>query len=145
MRGLIQRVSSASVLIDGEVCGSIERGILLLLGIEASDGAEQCEKLLNKLLNYRLFADAGGRMNLSVKDVGGGVLVVSQFTLVADTKKGLRPGFSRAAEPEHAKECYETFVSLLKVRHPLVATGIFAADMQVSLCNDGPVTFLFDV
>lgn len=150
MRGLIQRVSHASVEVDGEVVGDINRGILLLLAIEANDTAEQSRKLINKVLNYSIFpdpacSDDGGRMNLSVRDIGGGVLVVSQFTLAADTQKGLRPGFSSAAKPDHAKQIYQEFVELMRGEHNPVASGIFAADMQVSLCNDGPVTFLLEV
>jgi len=144
VRGLIQRVSAASVVINGQCHGRIERGILLLLGIEAADGLEQSEKLINKVLNYRIFADAQGRMNRSLKDIDGELLVVSQFTLVADTKKGLRPGFSTAASPQDAERCYEAFVSRLRAQHPSVACGVFGADMQVSLCNDGPVTFLLE-
>ncbi len=144
MRGLIQRVSSASVNIDGQCHASIEHGILLLLGIEAADGVEQSEKLISKVLNYRIFADAQGRMNRSVKDINGELLVVSQFTLVADTKKGLRPGFSKAAAPDVAERCYEDFLNRLNVHYPRVVNGVFAADMQVSLCNDGPVTFLLE-
>ena len=144
MRGLIQRVSCAAVNIDGQCHASIEQGILLLLGIEAADGFEQSEKLISKVLNYRIFADAQGRMNRSLKDINGELLVVSQFTLVADTRKGLRPGFSKAAAPEAAENCYEGFVSHLKTQYSAVATGVFGADMQVSLCNDGPVTFLLE-
>ncbi len=151
MRGLIQRVSHASVEVDGEVVGQIDRGILLLLGIEASDSSAHCSKLIDKVLNYRIFPEGessdgtSGRMNLSVKGIHGGVLVVSQFTLVADTQKGLRPGFSSAAKPEHAEQVYKEFVELMRSQHESVETGIFAADMKVSLCNDGPVTFLLDV
>jgi len=145
MRGLIQRVSSASVCIDGQSHASIEQGILLLLGIEAADGIEQGEKLIKKVLNYRIFADAEGRMNRSLKDINGELLVVSQFTLVADTKKGLRPGFSKAAAPDVAESCYEDFLQRLKTHYPQVVSGVFGADMQVSLCNDGPVTFLLEI
>jgi D-tyrosyl-tRNA(Tyr) deacylase len=144
MRGLIQRVSAAAVNIDGQCHARIEQGILLLLGIEATDDFEQSEKLISKVLNYRIFADAQGRMNRSLKDINGELLVVSQFTLVADTKKGLRPGFSKAAAPEAAESCYEDFLLRLKVQYPRVVSGVFAADMQVSLCNDGPVTFLLE-
>ncbi|MDF1831003.1 MAG: D-aminoacyl-tRNA deacylase [Porticoccaceae bacterium] len=144
MRGLIQRVSSAAVTIDGQCHASIGQGILLLLGIEAVDGFEQSEKLINKVLNYRIFADGQGRMNRSLKDINGELLIVSQFTLVADTKKGLRPGFSKAAVPEAAEKCYTHFVSHLKTQYSAVATGVFGADMQISLCNDGPVTFLLE-
>ena len=145
MRGLIQRVSQASVEVGGDAVGSIDQGILLLLGIEASDTAEQSQKLINKVLNYRIFPDESGRMNLSVKDLKGRVLVVSQFTLVADTRKGLRPGFSSAAKPDYAERVYKEFVEQMCSQHSQVETGIFAADMKVSLCNDGPVTFLLDV
>ena len=145
MRGLIQRVGAANVVINGQSHGRIEQGILLLLGIEAADGLEQSEKLINKVLNYRIFADAQGRMNRSLKDIEGELLVVSQFTLVADTKKGLRPGFSKAAAPDVAENCYEDFLQRLKIHYPRVVSGVFAADMQVSLCNDGPVTFLLDI
>ena len=151
MRGLIQRVAHASVEVENEVVGKIDRGVLLLLGIEATDTIEQSRKLINKVLSYRIFPEgesvdgSSGRMNLSVKDIQGGVLVVSQFTLVADTKKGLRPGFSAAARPEHAEQLYKEFVELMGSQYQPVASGIFAADMKVSLCNDGPVTFLLDV
>ena len=151
MRGLIQRVAHASVEVNDKVVGEIDRGILLLLGIEATDSSEQSRKLINKVLNYRIFPEgesadgSSGRMNLSVKDIHGGVLVVSQFTLVADTQKGLRPGFSSAAKPEHAEQVYKEFVELMGNEYQPVDTGIFAADMKVSLCNDGPVTFLLDV
>jgi len=145
MRGLIQRVSSASVCIDEQCHASIEQGILLLLGIEVADGIEQSEKLISKVLNYRIFADAEERMNRSLKDINGELLVVSQFTLVADTKKGLRPGFSKAAAPEDAARCYEDFLQRLKTHYPRAVSGVFAADMQVSLCNDGPVTFLLEI
>ncbi|NHO68081.1 D-tyrosyl-tRNA(Tyr) deacylase [Aestuariicella hydrocarbonica] len=144
MRGLIQRVSRASVAVDGDTVGEISRGILLLLGVERNDTEESLDKLLHKLLNYRIFPDAEGKMNLSVADIDGGILVVSQFTLAADTRKGLRPGFSTAATPVLAEELYDRFVEKLRTRHNSVATGIFAADMQVELLNDGPVTFLLE-
>lgn len=145
MRGLIQRVNYASVAIDGETVGAIDRGILLLLGIESGDTAVHSRQLIDKMLNYRIFPDAAGRMNVSVSDIGGGVLVVSQFTLVADTHKGLRPGFSAAAAPDQAQAIYHAFVATLRDTYSAVATGEFGADMQVSLCNDGPVTFLLEV
>ena len=144
MRGLIQRVKHASVAVDGERVGGIDQGILLLLGIERGDEPAALEKMLHKLLNYRIFADDDGKMNLSVSDIEGGVLVVSQFTLAADTRKGLRPGFSTAAAPDLAESMYDEFVEQLRQRHGCVATGQFGADMQVSLCNDGPVTFLLE-
>lgn len=144
MRGLLQRVSRASVSVDGKVVGAIDEGILLLLGVERDDDTAALDKLLHKLLNYRIFADDAGKMNSSVSDIRGGVLVVSQFTLAADTRKGLRPGFSSAATPALAEQLYNEFVDKLRASHDKVATGIFAADMQVELLNDGPVTFLLE-
>ena len=144
MKGLIQRVSHAQVVVDGEVVGAIEQGLLLLLGVEQPDTEQQADKLLHKVLNYRIFADEQGKMNLSVKDIGGGLLVVSQFTLAAETKKGLRPSFSSAANPALAEQLYQYFVTQAQQQHSIVATGIFAADMKVSLCNDGPVTFMLE-
>jgi D-aminoacyl-tRNA deacylase len=145
MKGLIQRVSRASVSVAGETVGEINQGILLLLGVERDDDEKSVDKLLHKLLNYRIFSDADGKMNLSVSDIEGGVLVVSQFTLAADTRKGLRPGFSTAAAPATAEALYEQFVDKLRQKNNKVATGIFAADMNVELVNDGPVTFLLEV
>ncbi len=142
MRGLIQRVSRASVSVAGECIGEIDQGLLLLLGVERDDSRASADKLLKKLLAYRVFSDAEGKMNLNVAQVEGGVLAVSQFTLAADTSKGLRPGFSTAASPDLARELYDYFVEQLRSAHPKVATGQFAADMQVALVNDGPVTFL---
>jgi len=144
MKALIQRVSHAQVMVNSDVVGAIDKGILLLLGVEQADTQEKANKLLHKVLNYRIFADADGKMNLSLKDIGGGLLVVSQFTLAADTKKGLRPSFSSAANPALAQGLYEYFVVQAQQQHTQVATGIFAADMKVSLCNDGPVTFLLE-
>lgn len=144
MRGLIQRVSSASVEVDGEIVGAIDQGILLLLGVERDDDIEALKKMLHKVLNYRIFSDADGKMNLSVSDIQGGLLVVSQFTLAAETRKGLRPGFSTAAAPQLAEELYEQFVELARQQHSQVATGRFGADMKVQLLNDGPVTFLLE-
>lgn len=144
MRGLIQRVNRAKVDVDGETVGQISRGILLLLGVERDDNAASVDKMLHKLLNYRIFPDAEGKMNLSVTDIEGGILAVSQFTLAADTRKGMRPGFSTAAAPEVAQQLYDLFVEQLKSRHSDVATGIFAADMKIELVNDGPVTFLLE-
>lgn len=142
MLGLIQRVSRASVTVEEKEVGSIDQGILLLLGIEKNDSQVAADKLLDKLLGYRIFADEQGKMNCNVQQIGGGILVVSQFTLAADTRKGTRPGFSTAAPPALAEELYDYFVSRLRERHSPVATGIFAAKMQVSLINDGPVTFM---
>ncbi len=145
MRGLIQRVQSASVTVDGAVVGEIGHGLLLLLGVEKSDDKAKADKLLDKVLKYRVFSDADDKMNLGLKDAGGGLLVVSQFTLVADTRKGLRPSFSSGASPEHGRKMYDYFVSQAESLHNKVATGQFAADMKVSLLNDGPVTFLLEV
>ncbi len=144
MKALIQRVSSAQVSVSGEVVGKIDQGLLVLLGVEASDNEATANKLLEKLLRYRVFNDDQGKMNLSLQDISGGMLVVSQFTLAADTKKGLRPSFSSAAAPELAEKLYLYFLEQAKLAHQPVASGIFAADMQVSLVNDGPVTFLID-
>ena len=142
MLGLIQRVKRAAVEVDGKTVGAIEQGILLLLGVEKTDTEASADKLLDKVLAYRIFADQDNKMNCNVQQINGGVLVVSQFTLAADTRKGLRPSFSSAAPPAQAEQLYDYFVARLRERHPQVATGIFAADMQVSLLNDGPVTFM---
>jgi len=144
MLGLLQRVSHASVTIDGVVHGEIGSGILLLLGIQREDTTETAQRLLHKCLNYRIFADTAGKMNLSLKDTGGGLLIISQFTLAADTGKGLRPSFSNAAPPEMAAQLYAEFIGQAQTQHTPVACGVFAADMQVELCNDGPVTFLLE-
>ena len=144
MRALIQRVSEASVSVDGEVTGAIDRGLLVLLGVDREDDNDKACKLMDKLLAYRVFPDDEGRMNRSVTDIAGGVLLVSQFTLSADTRKGLRPSFSSAAPPERARSVYDHCLTYLKQQIDTVETGIFAADMQVSLINDGPVTFLLE-
>ena len=145
MIGLIQRVSEANVTVAGEVIGEIGKGMLLLLGVEKEDGDAEIEKLANKLCRYRMFSDEDGKMNLNIEQVGGEILVVSQFTLVADTQKGNRPGFSRGATPEHGEAIYKKFVHALKAKGMAVSTGEFGADMQVVLVNDGPVTFQFNV
>ena len=137
MKALIQRVSHASVKVDDTTVGSIREGILLFVGFEL-------ERMAVKVLAYRLFPDPEGKMNLSVSDTGGGVLVVSQFTLAADTKKGLRPSFSSAAPPDKARELYEQFTARLKTNHRIVENGSFGADMKVALVNDGPVTIWLD-
>lgn len=145
MRGLIQRVSQAAVSVDSQVVGKIDQGLLLLLGVQKGDTQQQADKLLHKIINYRIFSDDAQKMNLSVKDIQGGLLVVSQFTLAADTHKGLRPGFSSAAEPALAEDLYNYFVEQASAHTDVsVETGIFSADMQVSLLNDGPVTFLLE-
>jgi D-tyrosyl-tRNA(Tyr) deacylase len=142
MLGLIQRVKNASVTVAGETVGEIGQGLLLLLGVERDDGEVEADKLLKKVLAYRVFADAEGKMNLSLTDIGGGLLVVSQFTLAAATDKGLRPSFSSAKPPAEAERLYEYFLQQARNTHPIVACGRFGADMQVSLVNDGPVTFM---
>lgn len=141
MIALIQRVSRAGVEVEGAPIGAIGRGILALIGIAATDTPETGAKLLDKLLTYRIFPDDAGRMNLNVAQIGGGLLLVPQFTLLADTSKGTRPGFSRGAPPEQARTLFVQLVELARARHPEVACGRFGADMQVSLVNDGPVTF----
>jgi D-tyrosyl-tRNA(Tyr) deacylase len=144
MLGLIQRVSSASVVIDYETVGEIDQGILLLLGVQKHDAMGSADKLLRKVLNYRMFSDPEGKMNLSLSDINGGLLIVSQFTLAADTKKGLRPSFSSAAPPEQAENLYNHFVNQASQQHLKVQNGRFGADMQVCLVNDGPVTFMLE-
>lgn len=145
MRIVIQRVSEASVTVDGKVVGEIGPGLLLLLGVEDADDNEDMEWLCNKVSNMRIFSDEEGKMNYSVKDVDGGLLVVSQFTLHASTKKGNRPSFMSAARPEYAVPMYEKFLKLLEITSGRdVQSGEFAADMKVRLVNDGPVTILLD-
>ena len=145
MIGLIQRVSEASVTVDATIIGRIEQGMLLLLGVEKEDGQAQIDKLVKKVSQYRMFSDEQGKMNLNVQQAGGAILVVSQFTLVADTQKGNRPGFSRGASPEVGKALYLQFVEALKATGIPVQTGEFGADMKVHLVNDGPVSFHFQV
>ncbi|HQQ70753.1 MAG TPA: D-aminoacyl-tRNA deacylase [Alicycliphilus sp.] len=140
MIGLLQRVRQARVEVAGEVIGRIGPGLLALVCAEQGDGQAQADKLLAKMLRLRIFADEAGKMNLSLQDVGGGLLIVSQFTLAADTRGGNRPGFSQAAAPAEGERLYDYFVAQARAAHPLVATGRFAADMQVHLVNDGPVT-----
>jgi D-tyrosyl-tRNA(Tyr) deacylase len=145
MIGLLQRVSHAEVRIDDEVAGAIERGLLVLIGIEKGDTQSQADRLLQRLLSYRVFPDAEDRMNLSVADINGGLLLVSQFTLAADTRKGTRPGFSTAAPPAEAEQLFAYLLEQAQSQHSSVASGRFGADMQVSLTNDGPVTFWLQV
>jgi D-tyrosyl-tRNA(Tyr) deacylase len=140
---LIQRASSASVTVDGETIGAIGPGLLALVGIEPGDGQAQVEKMARRLVGYRIFGDGQGRMNLSLADTGGGLLMVSQFTLAADTSSGLRPGFSTAMAPAEAERIFDALVGECRGIHPPgVETGRFGAHMVVSLANDGPVTFL---
>ena len=152
MKGLIQRVTRADVQVDAEVVGAAQRGLLLLLGVEKDDDDARMQRLVDKVLGYRVFPDESGRMNLSLLDIHGDLLVVPQFTLAADTRKGMRPSFSSSAPPEHAEALFLRFLETARarateqekgLRH--VAGGVFGADMQVSLVNDGPVTFLLEV
>jgi D-tyrosyl-tRNA(Tyr) deacylase len=138
---LIQRVASASVAVDSETIGTIGSGILALVGVERGDTEAEAARLVERVLGYRIFTDAAGKMNLSLGDVDGGLLAVPQFTLVADTSSGTRPGFSSGASPQDGERFFNEFVSLARKAHPQVQTGRFAADMKVSLVNDGPVTF----
>ncbi len=167
MRALLQRVARASVSVDQKIVGEIDQGLLVLLGVQRGDNEATANKLIDKIFNYRMFGDADAKMNLSVEDIGGGLLIVSQFTLAADTQKGLRPGFSSAAEPINAKELYDYCIMRARLLSTAnaqdksvdakgivltdglaknkIATGIFGADMQVALINDGPVTFMLEV
>lgn len=147
MKALIQRVSMAEVWVNGLRYNRIENGILLLLGIDKSDTRIESvepviEKLAHKVLHYRIFEDGDKKMNLNVQEIEGSVLIVSQFTISADTKKGLRPSFAEAAEPGKAEHLYNQFVSIMRVSYPHVKTGVFGAHMEVGLVNDGPVTFM---
>lgn len=145
MIALIQRVSQASVMAAGQVTGSISKGLLVLLCAERGDTEVQVDILLKKMLRYRVFGDEAGKMNLSVQDVQGGLLIVSQFTLAADTRSGTRPSFGPAADPAKGKALYEHFVTQAQASALTIQTGVFGADMQVSLTNDGPVTFWLQV
>ncbi|WP_022963636.1 D-aminoacyl-tRNA deacylase [Halopseudomonas pelagia] len=145
MKALLQRVTQARVEVGGEIVGSIDQGLLVLVGVEPQDDHATADKLLQRLLRYRVFNDADGRMNCSVQDVQGGLLLVSQFTLAADTRKGLRPGFSTAAAPAVAEQLFDYLLAQAGQAHACVASGRFGADMQVHLINDGPVTFLLEI
>ena len=140
MIAVLQRVSEASVSVDGEVIGQIGAGLLVLLCAEKGDTDAVADKMLAKILKLRIFSDEAGKMNLSVQDVGGGLLVVSQFTLAADVAGGNRPSFTQAAAPDEGRRLYEHFVAQAQKAHPVVQTGRFAADMKVALINDGPIT-----
>jgi D-tyrosyl-tRNA(Tyr) deacylase len=144
MRAVVQRVSSASVRVDGELIGAVGRGALVLLGVLKGDGEREAVQLAEKVAGFRYFADDEGRMNLAAAEVGGALLVVSQFTLAADGRKGRRPSFDRAAEPARAQELYERFVAHLLGLGLSVETGRFGAMMEVELVNEGPVTFVLD-
>lgn len=145
MISLLQRVTQSHVTVDGQVIGEIGRGLMALIGVERGDSEVQADRLLERLLTYRVFGDMNDRMNLSVQDVQGGLLLVPQFTLAADTSRGTRPGFSTAAEPDEGRRLFDHLVSQARTRHDQVATGQFGANMQVSLVNDGPVTFWLQV
>jgi D-tyrosyl-tRNA(Tyr) deacylase len=145
MIGLLQRVANASVSVQGRVVGQIGRGLLVLVGVQRGDTEAQADRLLERLLTYRVFADETGRMNRSLQDVEGDLLLVSQFTLAADTSKGTRPGFSPAAEPAEGLRLFDYITQKARERHRVVQTGEFGADMQVGSINDGPVTFWLEV
>ncbi|MGC7838740.1 D-aminoacyl-tRNA deacylase [Pseudomonas wayambapalatensis] len=145
MKGLLQRVRAARVEVEGEIVGAVDQGLLVLVAVEPEDTREHADKLLHKLLNYRVFSDPQGKMNLSLKDIGGGLLLVSQFTLAADTRSGMRPGFSTAAPPALGAELFDYLLQQAKLQHSNVESGRFGADMQVHLINDGPVTFMLQI
>jgi len=145
MIGLLQRVTCAEVHIDGTVVGKIASGLLVLVGVQPADTAETAQRLLDKVLKYRIFDDEAGKMNLSLHQIGGGLLLVPQFTLAADTEHGLRPGFSAAAPPDLGRRLFNGLVAYANSQHPVVQTGRFGAHMQVSLTNDGPATFWLEV
>ncbi|GAB1438326.1 D-aminoacyl-tRNA deacylase [Providencia sp.] len=145
MIALIQRVTHASVVVEQKTVGQIDSGLLVLLGVEKDDDEQKAKRLCEKVLGYRIFSDEQGKMNLNVQQAGGSLLVVSQFTLAADTKKGMRPSFSGGAEPERADNLYQYFVEQSRLQGIETQTGEFAADMQVNLTNDGPVTFWLQV
>ncbi len=145
MIALIQRVTEARVVVDGSNIGQIDHGLLALIGVEKEDTFAEVEKLAHKLLGYRIFADENDKMNLNLTQVGGGLLLVPQFTLPADTRKGMRPSFSSAASPEKGMELFQQLVVVCRKKYAKVETGRFGADMKVSLCNDGPVTFWLQV
>ncbi len=144
MKALIQRVTRAQVTVDSATVGTIDQGLLVLVGIDPGDATPNIDKMAHRLLNYRVFADETGRMNLNVQQISGGVLLVPQFTLSADTRKGLRPSFTSAATPGQGLEVFSALVEAVRQRYPQVETGQFGANMQVSLTNDGPVTFLLE-
>jgi D-aminoacyl-tRNA deacylase len=144
MIALIQRVLSARVEVEGETVGAIGPGLLALVAVEPHDGEPQARRMLERLLGYRVFADEAGKMNRSLADAGGGLLLVSQFTLAADTRSGMRPSFTGAAPPEHGRRWFERLLELARAAHPTVETGRFGAHMVVILVNDGPVTFRLD-
>ena len=145
MISLIQRVQSARVDVEGRTVGAIDHGLLALVAVQPNDGEAQTRRMLERLLGYRVFSDEQGRMNRSLADTGGGLLLVSQFTLAADTRSGMRPSFTSAASPEHGRRWFDRLVELARTAHPGVEIGQFGAHMEVHLVNDGPVTFWLDV
>lgn len=145
MIGLLQRVSQARVCVAGNEVASINNGLLVLVGVRPADGPAQAQRLLERLLSYRVFPDEQGRMNRSLRDTGGGLLLVPQFTLAADTRSGTRAGFTTAADPAQARVLFEGLVQSARALHATVGSGVFGTDMQVSLTNDGPVTFWLEV
>lgn len=144
MKIVIQRVEHASVKVDGKTCGEIGKGFLVLLGVGKEDTEKDCERLAAKMIGLRIFSDENGKTNLSLKDVGGSLLIISQFTLYADCRKGNRPNFLMAGAPDEAERLYEYFTELCKKDIPIVQTGIFGADMKVELLNDGPFTIILE-
>lgn len=141
MIALLQRVTHSNVVVDGGETGRIEKGLLVLVGVGKGDDEKKADRLLERILGYRIFPDGDGKMNLSLTDIEGGLLLVPQFTLAADTRKGMRPSFTSAAPPEEGRRLFEYLVEQARNRHSTVKTGVFGADMKVSLVNDGPVTF----
>lgn len=145
MKTVIQRVGSANVVVDNKMVGKIEKGLVVLIGISDNDTKETINQMVRKIINLRIFSDENGKMNLSIKDINGKLLAISQFTLYADCTRGNRPSFTSAGRPDYAKELYEYFISKVKEEGISVSHGIFGADMQVSLTNDGPVTIVLEI
>lgn len=142
MIALLQRVTEARVIVDGEIVGAVGTGLLVFIAVQAEDGESQVRRMCERLLGYRIFADEAGRMNRSLSDIGGGLLLVPQFTLAAETAKGMRPSFTSAASPEHGRKWFEFLVEAARAAHAQVETGRFGAHMQVQLVNDGPASFI---
>ena len=145
MIGLLQRVSKASVTVNNEIIGSIDRGLLVFFAVHRDDDEKKINRMVDKILSYRVFPDSNNRMNLNIKDISGELLIIPQFTLAADTDKGTRANFTKAAPPEKALEFFNKFIDQCKQSYPTVVSGKFAADMKVSLINDGPVTFWLEI
>lgn len=141
---LLQRVAMANVVVDGDCVGEIDQGLMVLVGVQADDDDAVAEHFVERILNYRVFGDEDSKMNLSLRDIEGGLLLVPQFTLAANTRKGRRPSFTSAATPEHGKAIFYRMMDIARGIHPVVESGVFGADMQVQLTNDGPVTFILD-